>query len=164
VLKQRSGLAEKILSLGELNSKLMMEQDMFLKDMSLQELSTIEPPTDLLDLPREIRELEHFQLHYNKVFLDKLRLEHHLSQLTQENQFLKGQLEKYFASISIKQNVLDIPNNLFIINGKKSGNKLGGEGLRPKTIPCIEGPAHLNTYKMTIRDMKTVVAHEKSLF
>jgi hypothetical protein len=149
-LKQRSELAEKILGLGELNSKLMMEQDLFLKDMSFPELSATEPPADLLDLPHEIRELEHFQLHYNKVFLDKLRLEHYLAQLTQENHFLKGQMEKYFDSISIKKNVLDIPNNLFIINGKKSGNKLGGEGLRPKTIPCIEGPAHLNTYKMPI--------------
>ncbi|VDL58522.1 unnamed protein product [Hymenolepis diminuta] len=64
--------------------------------------------------------LDMFWRRFSKVQLDKLALLKERQMLEKENLYLKSAIAQYLENLSVNEKVMSQPNNLFIVNGKRS--------------------------------------------
>ena len=128
-------LAENILKYAEMNRKLETEREQIMPF----------PPSIAETDPEISRQMKNFKLQlkgdskfvdesdmfdnfyrrYNKVLLETLSLEREKKKLDERNRYLRGLITKYMNGLAVKDDVLNQPNTLVIVNQNTNAPKGG---------------------------------------
>jgi len=156
-LKNRQGLAERILTQAEIARKTETEREKVVPfyTSSVEDLEqSVEAQNELVSAKEEAggvdewNYLDNFWKRYNKALLDKLQIEKEHERLTKENSDLQSILKQYIDGISVNEDVMNGMNPLMVVNGRVNINKPQPMGLDAQ-IPVLEGNHMVETRRVS---------------
>ena len=154
-LQKKLQLADNILKYSEMTRKLETEREQI-----------IPFPNSIADDDPEIqRQMRNFKLQlkgdskyveesdvfdkfyrrYNKCLLDTLSLQREKAQLTEENKYYKNLLQKYMENLGVREDAVNKPNTIVIVNQNTNAPKSGPP---EDTIPTRDVPLVIHQTKL----------------
>ena len=154
-MTKKLSLAENILKYAEMNRKLETEREQIMPfPISIAETDP--------EISRQMRNFklqlkgdskfvdesdmfDNFYRRYNKVLLETLSLEREKKQLDARNRYLKGLVSKYMNGLAVKEDVMNHPNTLVIVNQNTNAPK----GEPPEdVIPVVDAPLTIHANQL----------------